>query len=62
MSSNPTDLETLFEGFQSRVTPAMNEALTKEITDEKIKAAAFSVKGSSAPGEDGITGVFYKNY
>lgn len=62
MSSNPADLESLFEGFQSRVTSAMNEELTKEITDEEIKAAAFSVKGSSAPGEDGIIGVFYKNY
>ena len=62
MSSNPADLETLFEGFQSRVTPAMNEAMTKEITDEEIKDAAFLVKGSSAPGEDGITRVFYKNY
>ena len=62
MSSNPSDLETLFDGFQSRVTPALNEALLREITDEEIRAAAFSVKGSSAPGEDGLTGVFYRNY
>lgn len=40
----------------------MNEALLKEITDAEIKAAASSVKGSSAPGEDGLTGVFYRNY
>lgn len=62
MSSNPVDLESLFEGFQSRVTPAMNESLIKEISHDEIKAAAFAVKGSSASGEDGITGVFYKTY
>lgn len=62
MSTNPSDLETLFEGFQRRVTPEMNETLLKEITDEEIRLAAFSVKGSSAPGEDGLTGVFYRNY
>ncbi|XP_013589191.1 PREDICTED: uncharacterized protein LOC106297509 [Brassica oleracea var. oleracea] len=62
MSSNPADLESLFEGFQSKVTADMNETLTKEFTPEEIKRAAFSIKGSSAPGEDGITGVFYQQY
>lgn len=50
------------DGFQSRVTSEMNAELTKEFTDEEIKKAAFSVKGSSAPGEDGLTGAFYQHY
>ena len=62
MSTNPYDLESLFEGFQSRVSSDMNNELTAPVSDEEIKRAAFSVKGSSAPGEDGLTGVFYQKF
>lgn len=62
MSSNPTDMEPLFEGFQAKVTPNMNEFLTKPISNEEIKDAAFGVKGSSVPREDGLTGFFYQKY
>lgn len=55
MSSNPVDLESLFHGFQSRVSAYMNTHLTRQVSSEEIKQAAFSVKGSSAPGEDGLT-------
>ena len=62
MSSNPHDLESLFVGFQERVSPGMNLSLTRPITNEEIRLAAFSVKGSSAPGEDGLTGLFYQKF
>lgn len=62
MSSNPYDLESLFEGFQARVSPQMNLLLTAPVSVEEIKPAAFAVKSSSAPGEDGLTGVFYQQY
>lgn len=62
LSSNPSELEALFENFPSRVTQDMNEALIKEFTDEEIKQAAFAVKGNMAPGEDGLKGIFYKHY
>lgn len=62
MSSNPTDMDSLFEGSQARVTPNMNEFLTKPISNEEIKDAAFGVKESSAPGEDGLAGFFYQKY
>lgn len=61
-SSNPFDLESLFSGFRSRVTQSMNEHLTKLVTAEEIRNAAFSVKGSSAPREDGLTGIFYQKF
>ena len=61
-SSNPCDLESLFQGFQQRVTENMNQHLTRPVTAEEIKKAAFDVKGSSAPGEDGLTGVFYQRF
>lgn len=62
MSLNPVDLESLFEGFQSRVTEEMNNDLDKQFTDDKIRKAAFSVKRSSTPGEDGLTGAFYQHH
>lgn len=62
MSSNPHDLESIFVGFQERVSPEMNLSLTKPITDDEVRLAAFSVKGSSAPGEDGLTGLFYQKF
>lgn len=61
-SSNPWDLETLFDGFASKVTEEMNTMLTSPILEEEVKQAAFNIKGSSAPGADGLTGVFYKKF
>ena len=61
-SSNPCDLESLFLGFQNRVTREMNQSLTRPVSLEEIKKAAFDVKGSSAPGEDGLTGAFYQRF
>uniref|UniRef100_A0A1J3K9V2 Uncharacterized protein n=1 Tax=Noccaea caerulescens TaxID=107243 RepID=A0A1J3K9V2_NOCCA len=62
MSSNPFDLISLFEGFTPRVTQSMNEMMTAPITNDEIKRAAFSIKGNSAPGEDGLSGFFYKRF
>lgn len=62
MSTNPHDLESLFTDFTPRVTTEMNTDLTKPITADEIRLAAFSVNGGSAPGEDGLTGAFYKKF
>lgn len=62
VSSNPFDMEQLFEGFPCKVTQSMNVELTKPISPEEIKRAAFGIKGDSAPGEDGLTGFFYQKY
>lgn len=40
----------------------MNQNLTRPVSSDEIKKAAFDVKGSSAPGEDGLTGVFYQRF
>lgn len=58
MSTNPHDLESLFEGFDARVTPEMNEILTRPVSIDEIKLAALSVPSTSAPREDGLTGAF----
>lgn len=47
MSSNPFDLESIFEGLKPQVTATMNADLTAPISQEEIKTAAFSVKNGS---------------
>lgn len=56
------NLAGFFEGFGSRVTVAMNEELTKEVSSQEIKAAVFAIKSASAPGPDGMTGLFFQRY
>lgn len=62
LSSNPYELESLFDGFQGRVSDEMNANLIAPVTEDEIKKAALSVNGGSAPGEDGLTGTFYHKY
>lgn len=57
-STNPGDFTSMFDGFTSRVTDCMNEKLSKE----EVKAAIFSIKSCSAPGPDGMTGLFFQRY
>ena len=49
MSSNSHDVESLFTGFQPRVTTTMNNLLVVPVSEEEVKRAAFCVKGNSAP-------------
>lgn len=55
MSSNLIEIESMFYAFQERVTQTLNEYLMAHISGDEIKRATFSVKGSSALGEDGLT-------
>mgnify|MGYP006969628083 CR=1 FL=1 len=47
---------------QPRVTPQMNEMLTKEFTRDEVFDALQSIGDLKAPGPDGMPSVFYKKY
>lgn len=61
-SSTPLNLQDFFDGFQPRVTSSMNEELTRVVSKEEVRRAAFAIKASSAPGADGMTGLFFQRY
>ncbi|KAG7543484.1 Reverse transcriptase domain [Arabidopsis thaliana x Arabidopsis arenosa] len=61
-SSKPDCITEALEGMRPRVTPSMNVELTRPVTVAEIKAAAFSIRGESTPGADGMSGFFYQAY
>jgi len=61
-SSQPNDAADLLAGMNYTVIAEMNATLTKRVTNEEIRQAAFSIKSSSAPGADGMTGLFFQSY
>ncbi|KAL1221232.1 hypothetical protein V5N11_022216 [Cardamine amara subsp. amara] len=61
-SSQPVDMENLFEDFSPRVSDELNVELTKPVSMSEIKAAVFEIKGRSGPGADGFTGNFYQQH
>ena len=46
----------------AKVTPAMNEGLLREFTDEEIKQGLDGIGDLKAPGQDGMPALFYKNF
>lgn len=44
------------------ITTDINDALTKSVTTEEIKIAAFQMGPLKAPGSDGYLGIFYQKY
>lgn len=61
-SNQSMNIDFYFEDRDSNVTPVMNNDLTREISDEEIQLAAFSIGSDRAPGPDGMNGAFYQQY
>ncbi|XP_072087375.1 uncharacterized protein [Arachis hypogaea] len=61
-SKRSTSQPDCFKSIPKRVTEMMNNDLLKEVTEEEIKQAIFSMDGSRAPGPDGLSGQFYQKH
>ncbi|CAA7023577.1 unnamed protein product [Microthlaspi erraticum] len=61
-TSSPTSFTEIFSDFLPRVTDAMNDGLTCDVTLEEVRLAFFSIESEKTPGHDGMTGFFYKKY
>ena len=59
-SSKPDCVTKALEGMRRRITASMNVELTRLVTADEIKQAAFSIKGDRSPGADGMSGHFTK--
>ncbi|KAH7850637.1 hypothetical protein Vadar_000709 [Vaccinium darrowii] len=46
----------------SKITDAMNQLLTRSVTDSEIHAALMEMEPTKAPGVDGMTALFYQTY
>lgn len=64
-TSNPASdqvYQQIFEGFQAKITDDINRDLIRDISDEEINEAIFSIGPHKAPGPDGFTGDFYHHF
>ena len=61
-SSEGESLNGYFDGFEARVTDAMNQRLIREVTNAEIRDAVFAIKSSSSPGCDGMSSLFFQEY
>lgn len=61
-TTNPSDPTELLEGFEAKVTPAMNRELLKPIMEGEIPKAVKIIKSDSAPGVDGFSGKIFQSF
>ena len=54
-TNNPTDFTKLFAAIQRKVTPVMNQQLTREYSEQKVKVALKQMYPLKAPGPDGMS-------
>lgn len=56
------DFGDSFDGFVASVTPEINTDLTRPVTIEEIRQAAYAIGAHKAPGPDGFTASFYHTF
>ena len=61
-SSAPSDFAESLKYITEKVTPSMNEVLTKSPSDDEIRQAVFDINPEKAPGPDGMTSLFFQKY
>ncbi|XP_071925834.1 uncharacterized protein [Coffea arabica] len=61
-SGGKDDMTEILEGIPHYITQEMNDKLTKEVMEEEIHDALFSMNPEKAPGQDGMTPLFFQKF
>jgi len=61
-TNSPTTISKALRNIHPVVTPTMNDQLLKDVSEDEIRDALFSIGGSRAPGPDGFNAVYYQTY
>lgn len=61
-SSNPTEFDPILQSIPQVITAQMNSQLTKPLTELEIQKAVFSLNPNKAPGLDGMSPIFSRNF
>ncbi|XP_027088449.1 uncharacterized protein [Coffea arabica] len=52
----------ILAGIPKSISETMNQDLTKDVTEEEIKSAIFSMDSNKAPGIDGMSPLFFQKF
>lgn len=60
--TNPPMNERVFQNFPRRITPEINQDLTRRVIEEEVRMAVMDIGAHKAPRPNGFTVVFYRTY
>ncbi|XP_027171528.1 uncharacterized protein LOC113771107 [Coffea eugenioides] len=61
-SGGRSDMSEILEGISHSITQEMNDKLTKAVEKEEIHDALFSMHPEKAPGQDGMSPLFFQRF
>ncbi|XP_071905812.1 uncharacterized protein [Coffea arabica] len=61
-SGGKGEMTEILEGIPHYITQEMNDKLTKEVMEDEIHDALFSMNPEKAPGQDGMTPLFFQKF
>ena len=61
-TAHPQNMESVLQAVQRKVTPHMNESLTRPYTADEVRLALFQMHPSKSLGSDGMSHFFFQKY
>lgn len=61
-SEGRSDMLAILDGIPHSITQEMNDKLTKVVEEKEIHDALFSMNPEKAPGQDGMTPLFFQRF